>query len=135
MKSSFFVHIFAFLKFPIHSPLFLENWLGTRRKINQARLQNLQKTCQANPELSLHEEMHNAQAKSLYTSPAESYFYQGQGHHSGLDRQDPGLPLILKNRTQHHHYRGLIWFGHTSRAGPVAPLRGIFIGKGKGVGG
>ena len=76
MKSSFFIHSFVFLKFPIHSPLFLENWLGTRRKINQARLQNLQKTCQAHPELSLHEEMHNAQAKSLYTSLAESY----QGH-------------------------------------------------------
>ena len=59
--------------------LFLEDWLDTRRKINQARLQNLQKTCQAHPELSLHEEMHNAQAKSLYTSPAESYLYQGQG--------------------------------------------------------
>ena len=63
--------------------LFLEDWLGTRRKINQARLQNLQKTCQAHPELSLHEEMHNAQAKSLYTSPAESYLYQVQGHHRG----------------------------------------------------
>ena len=58
------------------SPFFLEDWLGDRRKMNQARLQNLQKTCQAHPELSLHEEMHNAQAKSLYTSPAESY----QGH-------------------------------------------------------
>ena len=60
--------------------LFLEDWLGTRRKINQERLQNLQKTCQAHPELSLHEEMHNAQAKSLYTSPAESYPYQGHNY-------------------------------------------------------
>ena len=75
MKSSFFVHIFSFPNFHFILP-FLEDRLGTRRKNNQARLQNLQKTCQANPELSLHEEMHNAQAKSLYTSPAESY----QGH-------------------------------------------------------
>jgi len=45
----------------VHKHDHKEDWLGTRRKINQARLQNLQKTCQAHPELFLHEEMHNAQ--------------------------------------------------------------------------
>ena len=93
MKSSFFVHNFFIFKISNSFSLFIEDWSSTRRKINQARLQNLQKTCQAHPELSLHEEMHNAQAKSLYTSPGESY----QGHNMTFTKNIPSMSQGLSN--------------------------------------